>query len=114
MRIAVRIIINAIALWVAASLIEGITLSSQLSSVLIVAVVFGVTNGVLGPLVKLLSFPFIFFTLGLFTFVVNAAMLSLTDYLSDGIDVDGFWNAVVGSVVISIVSGLLSFLLPDD
>lgn len=113
MRILVRILINAVALWAAASLIDGITLSSRLSSVLIVAIIFGLTNAVLRPVVKLLSFPFIVFTLGLFTLVVNAVMLLVTDFFSAGIEVDGFWNAVLGALVISVVSWALSIFLPD-
>ncbi len=113
MRILIRVLINAAALWAAASIIDGITLSSRFSSVLIVALIFGITNAAVRPFVKLLSFPLIVLTLGLFTLVVNAAMLLLTDFLSDGIEVDGFWTALLGAIVISIVSWGLSLLLPD-
>lgn len=113
MRIILRVLMNAVALWAAASVIDGIELSSELGSVLIVALVFGITNAVLRPIVKLLSLPFIVLTLGLFTFVVNGAMLLVVDWLTNGLEVDGFINAMLGAVVISIVSWALSLVLPD-
>ena len=114
LRIIIRILINAVALWAAASLIDGITLSSDFVSVLVVAAVFGLVNAFLKPIAQVLSFPLIILTLGLFTLVVNAVMLQITDALTSGIDVDGFWTAVWGGVVISIVSWALSVFLPDD
>ncbi len=113
MRIVIRVLINAVALWAAASVIDGIELSSELTSILIVAFVFGIINAVLRPIVKLLSLPFIVLTLGLFTFVVNGAMLLVVDWLTEGLDVDGFVNAMLGAIVISIVSWALSLFLPD-
>ncbi len=113
MRIILRVLINAVALWAAASIIDGIELSSRFSSILIVALVFGITNAALRPFVKLLSLPFIVLTLGLFTFVVNGAMLLVVDWLTDGLEVDGFINAMLGAVVISVVSWALSLFLPD-
>ncbi len=114
MRIIIRILINAAALWVAAQLLDGITLSDQPVSVLIVAVVFGLVNSFIRPVVKLLTFPFTIVTLGLFTLVVNAAMLQLTDWLTEGLNVVGFWTSVLGGIIISLVSWFLSVLLPDD
>lgn len=113
MRIILRILINAVALWAAASVIDGITLSSDLVSILIVALAFGIVNAFVRPLAQLLSFPFIVVTLGLFTLVINAAMLLLTDFLTDRFDVDGFFNAVLGSLVISLVSWVFSLVLTD-
>lgn len=113
MRIIIRILINAAALWVAAQLLEGITLSDQPVAVLIVAIVFGLINSLIRPVVKLLTFPITIVTLGLFTLVVNAAMLQLTDWLTTGLDVVGFWTSVLGGIVISLVSWFLSVLLPD-
>ncbi len=114
MRIIIRILINAAALWVAAQLLDGITLSDRPVSVLIVAVVFGLVNSFIRPVVKLLTFPFTIVTLGLFTLVVNAAMLQLTDWLTEGLNVVGFWTSVLGGIIISLVSWFLSVLLPDD
>jgi putative membrane protein len=113
-RIILRVAINAIALWVAASLIDGITLSDDLPSVIVVAVVFGLVNAFIRPIARLISFPFLVLTLGLFTLVVNAIMLQITDALTSGIDVDGFWTSILGAFVISVVSWILSIFLPDD
>jgi putative membrane protein len=108
-----RIFVNAVALWVAAQLIGGITLSEEFWPVVLVAAVFGLVNGLIRPVVLLLSLPLLILTLGLFTLVVNALMLLLTAALLDALTVDGFWAAVLGSLVISIVSFLFSVLLPD-
>ena len=114
MRIILRVLINAVALWVAASLLDGIELSSRLVTVLIVAAIFGLVNAFLKPITKLLAFPLTVLTLGLFTLVVNAAMLQITDALSGGLEVTGFWTSIAGGVVISIVSWALSTFLPDE
>ncbi len=108
-----RIFVNAVALWVAARLVGGIALSDEFWPVVLVAAVFGLVNGLIRPIVLLLSLPLLILTLGLFTLVVNALMLLLTAALIDALTVDGFWAAVLGSLVISIVSFLFSVLLPD-
>jgi putative membrane protein len=113
-KMILRILINAIALWVAAQLLSGIHLAEDAISILLVAVVFGLINALLKPIVTILSLPFIFVTLGLFTLVINAVLLLLTSSVTEGLSVDGFWPAVLGSVVISIVSMLLSMFLDDD
>jgi putative membrane protein len=108
-----RIFVNAVALWVAAQLVGGVALSDAFWPVVLVAAVFGLVNGLIRPVVLLLSLPLLILTLGLFTLVVNALMLLLTAALLDALTVDGFWAAVLGSLVISIVSFLFSVLLPD-
>ena len=113
MRIVLRILINAAALWVAAQLFDGITLSSRWVTVLIVAAVFGLVNAFVKPVLTLLTFPLTIVTLGLFLLVINAGMLQLTDFLTDGLQVDGFWTSVFGGIVISLVSWVLSVFLPD-
>lgn len=114
MRIVIRVLINAAALWVAARLIDGITLSDRVVTILIVAAIFGLVNAVVRPVVTVLTFPITLLTLGLFILVINAAMLLLTDWLSDGIRVDGFGDALLGGIVISVVSWFLSVFLDDD
>lgn len=114
MRLVIRVLINAAALWVAAQVIDGITLSDRLLTVLIVAAVFGLVNAIVRPVVKVLTFPITLLTLGLFILVINAAMLQLTDVLTDGLRVDGFGAALLGGVVISLVSWFLSIFLDDD
>ena len=117
MRFLLRILVNAAALWVASQLLPGIRAGGP-GSFLAVAVVFGVVNAFVRPLLKLLSCPIIFLTLGLFTLVINALMLMLTAWVGAkfGIDftVDTFWpSAFLGALIVSIVSTVLSWLIPD-
>lgn len=114
MKIIARILINAAALWVAARIFSGITLSSEWLTVLIVAAIFGLVNAFIKPLTHLIALPLTVLTLGLFTLVINAAMLQITDALTGGLTVDGFWTSVGGGIVISIVSWALSSFLSDD
>ena len=124
--IAIKILINGVALWVAAWLVVGIHLADdnqplgkRLVAVLLVAAVFGVINAVIKPVAKFFSFPFIVLTLGLFTIVVNALMLQLTSWVAGGLNlafhVDHFfWDALIGAVIISVVSVVLGIVLPDS
>lgn len=111
--IAIRLAVNAIALWVAASVIDGVELRSGVGSVLFVAIVFGLVNAALKPIAKVLALPITLLTFGLFTLVVNGAMLGLTAWLTDSLNVDGFWSSVFGAIVISVVSWALSMFIPD-
>jgi putative membrane protein len=122
MSLVIRLIVNAIALWVATLIVSGVELEGgstqdRVITLLVVAVIFAVVNVVVRPIVNLLSLPLYVLTLGLFTFVVNALMLLLTSWIADQFDVpfnvDGFWSAVLGGLVISFVSWLLNLLLPD-
>ena len=112
--LALRIAVNAVALWAAASLVDGIELSSGIGPVLIVAIVFGIVNALLKPIAFVLSLPAILLTLGLFILVVNAAMLGLTAALTDSLDIEDFSAAVLGAIIISIVSWALSTFIPDN
>ena len=107
-----RWLINAAALWVAIQLVDGIEHRGSWWSLLFVALVFGLLNASIRPLLKLLSLPIIILTLGLFIFVINALMLLLTGWVSGllapGFHVDGFWDAFLGGLIVSIVSLLLS------
>jgi len=107
-----RLLINAAALWVAIQLLGGIDHRGSWWSLLLVALLFGVLNAGVRPLLKLLSIPLIIVTLGLFIFVINALMLLLTSWVSGLLDlgfyVDGFWSAFLGGLVVSIVSLVLS------
>ncbi|MCB0188269.1 MAG: phage holin family protein [Caldilineaceae bacterium] len=114
-RLVIRLIINAAALWAAAILVPDITVTNEAAGLLIVALIFGLINAIIKPIVDLFTCPVYILTLGLFTFVVNALMLLLTSALSEGrLEVDGFWAAFLGGIVISIVSTLLSIFLSDD
>ena len=122
MRLLVRILAGAVALAAAAGLIEGIsvgpgTTSERLFTLLAVAVIFGLVNAIIRPIVRLISIPLFIITLGLFTFVVNALMLMLTAWIGDQFDlafeVDGFWAALLGALVISVVTFVINVVLPD-
>lgn len=116
MRILIRLVINAVALWVAAYLVPGIEFvgDNQFVTVLIVAVVFGLVNAFIKPIVKLLSLPARIVTLGLFGLIINTAMLALTAWILDQLTIDGFIPAFLGALIISVVSVVLGFLVPDE
>lgn len=112
-RILIRVGINAVALWAAAGIIGGISLERDFWKVLLVAAIFGVINAVLKPLMVLLSIPFIVVTFGIALIVINALMLLLTDAITDSLTIDNFGSALLGALVISIVSWTAGRLLPD-
>ena len=123
MRFLLWVVVNALALAAATLLLSGITLTAdtagqRLLGLVVVAVVFGVVNAVVRPVVKFLSFPFIILTLGLLILVINALMLMLTSALSRqgglGFDVDGFWTAVLGGIVVAIATWVLELVVGDD
>ncbi len=114
MKLIIRLIINAVALWAAAQLVSGIQLTGEIGGILIVALIFGLINAILGPILKILSLPFILVTLGFFTLVINGFLLWLTASLSSNLSVEGFGAAFWGALVISIVSWVLSAILKDD
>jgi putative membrane protein len=113
----VRLIINAAALWVATRLVPGVVFNGGWVPFLGVALVFGVVNAVIRPVTKVLTFPLILLTLGLFSFVVNGLMLWLTSAFSGalglGFSVSGFWPAFWGALIVSIVSLVLSMLVSE-
>lgn len=110
----IRLLVNALALVVAANLVDGIQLAPGFVDVLVVALVFGLVNALIKPVVVLLSFPFLVITLGLLSFVINAGMLLLTDHFTERLAVDGFLAALLGSLVISIVGVLAGMFLGKD
>jgi putative membrane protein len=112
MPFVIRLLVNAAALWVATRIVPGVTYDGGVLPFLGVALVFGIINATLRPLTKILTFPLILVTLGLFALVVNGFMLWLTSSLSRslglGFHVSGFWSAFFGALVVSIVSAVLS------
>lgn len=119
----VKTIANAGALAVAIWLIGNITLEGgstgrKALTLILVALIFGLVNSLVKPVVQLLTFPLFILTLGLITLVVNALMLLLTSWLADVVDlsfhVEGFWTAVHGGLIISVVSWALNVVLPDE
>ncbi len=116
----IRLLINAAGLWVATQLVNGISIGSQnyLTTLFVVALIFGLVNAIIKPILATLTCPLYILTLGLFTFVVNALMLLLTSAIVRfiGLDfrVDGFWAALIGAIIISIVSFVLSIFLNEE
>ena len=119
MKLIIRVIINAIAIWLTALLLPFISLTDKMLGILVVAIIFGLVNALISPLVKLLSLPLTVMTLGLFTLVINTAMLILTAFLAgDLLAIEGgflemLWYAFLASILISIISTILSWFLPD-
>jgi putative membrane protein len=124
MRFLIKIGVNAVALWVAAWVVAGISFGegkfgSKFATVVLVALIFGLVNTFIKPVVKFFSLPFILLTLGLFTFVVNAFMLQLTEWLAKPLGLSFqidhfFWDAIWGAVIITIVSMVLNWVIPDS
>jgi putative membrane protein len=114
----IRWAINAVALYVAVLVVPGIDLRGSWVDVLWLALIFGLLNALLRPLLKFLTCPLIILTLGLFTIVINTGMLLLTSKIGQslgmGLSVTDFWQAVLGSLVISLVSVIMSVILRDE
>ncbi|WP_326825087.1 phage holin family protein [Streptosporangium sp. NBC_01756] len=122
MKIIVKILAVAAALWVATQFVAGITVSAettvkQIGTLLVVALLFGAVNAVLKPIIKTLGCAFYILTLGLFALVVNAGLLLLTSWLAAQFHlpfhVEGFWAAFWGAIVVGLVSWLLDLVLGD-
>ena len=117
MRFLLRLLATAAALWIASQIVPGVEHTGPWASLLLVALVFGLLNAVVRPILKLLTCPLILLTLGLFTFVINALMLWLTSAISEslglGFDVSGFVPAFLGALVVTVVSVLVSIILRD-
>ena len=113
----IRLLVNAAALWVATRLVPGVSYDGGALPLLGVALVFGVVNAFLRPIAKILTFPLIIVTLGIFALVINGLMLWLTSSLSSalglGFQVSGFWAAFWGGLVVSVVSTILSMLVGE-
>jgi putative membrane protein len=117
MSFLVRLLVNGAALWVATRLVDGVTYTGGWLPFLAVALVFGLVNAVVRPIARILTFPLILVTLGIFLFVINGLMLWLTGRVSAalglGFSVAGFWPAFWGALVVTIVSTLLSLVIKD-
>jgi putative membrane protein len=118
MRMILRVLINAAALWVAVRFIPGISFNGNPLHLLAVALVFAVVNTIVKPIVTLLSLPAVLLTLGIFLLVINACMLWFTSWLSTnlglGFHVEGFGAAFLGAIVVSLVAWALSVVLADQ
>jgi putative membrane protein len=110
----IRLFVNALALSAAAWLVPGIRLSGGFGDILVVALVFGLVNALLKPILIVLSLPFLILSLGLFAFVVNGVLLLITAALSSHLAVAGLGSAILGSLVVSLVTIVLGSALKDD
>jgi putative membrane protein len=104
--IVLRWAVLAGAFWVTTLIVDGIQIKEGAWNYFWVAALFGLINTFIGSLLKLFTLPAVILTFGLFVFVINAAMLMLTDRWSDVITIDSFTSALVGSLLISVVSGI--------
>jgi putative membrane protein len=107
-RLLIRWAVTAVAVAAASAVVSGVTIHGGFGGVLIVSAIFGLVNAILGPVAKLLSFPLIVLTLGLFIFVVNALMLGITAELTSRLSIHNFGAAMLAALVISVVSALLN------
>jgi putative membrane protein len=121
-RLLLRLLATAVALAVAAALVDGISVGpgtdrERALTLLGVAVIFGLVNAIIRPILRLLTLPLVVLTLGLFLLVLNALMLLLTEWIAEQLhlafQVDGFWSAVLGALIVTVVSFLINIVLPD-
>lgn len=118
----IRLVINAIALWITTLLVSGIHVTGRSAGInaltlVAVALIFGIVNAVLKPIIRVFGCVFYVLTLGLFALVVNALLFLLTDRIARLFNlpfhVDGFWPAFWGGIVVAVVSWLISLVIPD-
>ncbi|PLW69624.1 phage holin family protein [Pseudohalioglobus lutimaris] len=102
-----RTIITGLGIWLAAYLVPGVNASST-EALIWAAIALGLINAFVRPVLVLLTLPFTILTLGVFLLILNAGMLNLAGWFVDGFDVVGFWSAVFGAIIVSVVSGLCS------
>ncbi len=110
MRLLLNWVLSALAVWIVSKVVPGISVSGPMAA-LIAALAIGFINATLGALLKVLTFPLTLLTLGLFWFVINAVMLKLASALVPGFEVHGFVAALIGAVLLSLVSSLLHWLV---
>jgi len=108
--ILLKWLINALALWAATYFIKGIEITGP-GSILLAAALLGILNSIIRPIILILTLPLNIITLGLFTLVINGAMLILVSYFIKGFIIHGFWPAVLGALVISLVSWVINWLI---
>ena len=113
-----RWIINAVALFLAVRFVPGVHLQGSWVSIIWLALIFGLINAFLRPLLKLLTCPLIVLTLGLFTLLINTFLFWLTGQIGQafgiGFTIDSFWPAFLGGLVVTVVSVVLSLILKDE
>ncbi|MFC7546351.1 phage holin family protein [Plantactinospora sp. GCM10030261] len=122
MAFVIRLAITAVALWIATLIVSGIdvtarTTGGEVATVLVVALIFGIVNAVLKPIIRVVGCVFYLLTLGLFALVVNALLFMLTGWIAErtGLPfaVDGFWPAFWGAIIVAVVSWVISLVVPE-
>lgn len=123
MRFLIRTGVTAVGLWIATLLLSGISVYGQSTladalTLIVVAVIFGLVNAIIKPVVKILGCAFYLLTLGLIAFVVNALLLLLVNWVAGLLHlpfhVNGFWSAFWGAIIVTVVSWLINLVIPDD
>lgn len=122
--VIIKIVVNAIAIWVATAIVPGVSLTADgigrtVLAFALVGALFGIVNAFIKPVVTFFALPFIIVTLGLMVFVVNALMLKVVDWLAGVLGVDFssgpfFWSTIGAAIVVSIVSMILNLVLDED
>ena len=122
-RLIIRLVINAVALWITTLLISGVQITTdstgkKIGTIVLVAAIFGVINAIIRPIVKTIGCAFYVLTLGLIAVVVNGALFLLTSAIAGGIGlpfhVENFWpSAILGAVIMGIISWALSLVIKD-
>jgi len=105
-----RGLVAALGLWAATEMLSGFTINSA-TTLILAGLLLGLVNAIVRPFALLLSLPALIFTLGLFLLVVNAAMLGLVALLLPGFHIDGFWTAVGGAIIVSLISWIGSWFI---
>ena len=111
--IAIRWVLNVVALFVATWILSGVSYGDQWWTLFIAALVFTLVNGFVKPILAILSIPFIIVTLGIFYFLINVLMLFLTSWLVPDFDIDTFWWGCLAAIIVTLVNWLLAALLPE-
>ena len=123
MRFLLKLIINAFALWVTTLIVTGVTVKSYdqndgqwplILTYLLLALIFGIVNGIVGTVIRIVAFPLYVLTLGLVSLIVNGLLLLIVSWISDamgfGLHVDGFWDGVWAALILAIIGWLLGLI----
>ncbi|WP_223693011.1 phage holin family protein [Leifsonia poae] len=122
MRFLVKLIINALALWFTTFIVTGVTVKPfaegefpTILTYLLIALIFGVVNAIVGTAIRIVAFPLYILTLGLISFIVNGLLLLLVAWISSGMGfglfIDGFWTGVLGALVLAVIAWLMGLIL---
>ena len=113
MSFIIKLLVSALAVWVAAYLLPGVHLQNDAKTIIIVVLVLALLNAIVKPILIILTIPITIVTLGLFLLVINALMVVWTSKLVDGFKVDGWFTALLFSLIVSAVSSILHFIAKD-